>query len=323
MQVAKNVISAVEERKNMLPQLPLLICFDAEEVKKQAAASTQRFTDGNPLSILDGIFMAVKDDIDCYPFPSTGSAAIVASRICPAALGSDAGGCISVAYDFNVLFYEHKLSCLLTEETRSFNVGYNKHGLPIGLQLIGRPWGEATILRLATAIEIKMKKSSKIPPASEVDFTQVKYDFQQIQAPRLAGLSLKLFATLIEAPLIGSIITGHIKRQNKMDQMLKNSVVPEPPMFKPEFPPQELEAGVVDLEEEGTPEDRVESALRCLPHYDPASNWNSKSTSSFRYWTIRDYAYAYRSGVTTPSMVGRSSFHSPCLNLLKKGRTAG
>nr|GEX64003.1 fatty acid amide hydrolase [Tanacetum cinerariifolium] len=171
---------------------------------------------------------------------ASGSAAIVASRICPAALGSDAGCCISVAYDFNVLFYEHKLSCLLTEETRSFNVGYNKHGLPIGLQLIGRPWGEATILRLAakyhrgeTVIElwliqehgfksdyttsndakvtvtrtsgaifkvlrnnnnnikpagatsgslvIKMKKSSIIPPASEVDFTQVKYDFQQIQ----------------------------------------------------------------------------------------------------------------------------------------------
>lgn len=27
---------------------------------------------GNPLSILDGIFMAIKDDIDCYPHPSKG-----------------------------------------------------------------------------------------------------------------------------------------------------------------------------------------------------------------------------------------------------------
>lgn len=66
----------------------------------------------------------------------------------------------------------------------------------------------------------------------------------------------------------------------------------------------EQEAGVVNLEE-GKPEDRVESALRCLPHYDPASSWNSKSTS-FRYWKIRDYAYAYRSGLTTPEMVSRS-----------------
>lgn len=27
---------------------------------------------GNPLSILDGIFIAIKDDIDCYPYPSKG-----------------------------------------------------------------------------------------------------------------------------------------------------------------------------------------------------------------------------------------------------------
>ncbi|CAL5434996.1 unnamed protein product [Camellia sinensis] len=44
-----------------------------KEVRKQAAASTQRFEEGNPLSILDGIFMAIKDDIDCYPHPSKGA----------------------------------------------------------------------------------------------------------------------------------------------------------------------------------------------------------------------------------------------------------
>lgn len=33
-------------------------------------------------------------------------------------------------------------------------VGYDKQGLPIGFQLIGRPWCEATILRLGSAIEV-------------------------------------------------------------------------------------------------------------------------------------------------------------------------
>lgn len=33
-------------------------------------------------------------------------------------------------------------------------VGYDKQGLPIGMQLIGRPWCEASILRLAAAIEV-------------------------------------------------------------------------------------------------------------------------------------------------------------------------
>lgn len=27
---------------------------------------------GAPLSVLDGIFIAIKDDIDCYPHPSKG-----------------------------------------------------------------------------------------------------------------------------------------------------------------------------------------------------------------------------------------------------------
>ncbi|CAL5404699.1 unnamed protein product [Camellia sinensis] len=45
----------------------------SKEVRKQAAASTQRFEEGNPLSILNGIFMAIKDDIDCYPHPSKGA----------------------------------------------------------------------------------------------------------------------------------------------------------------------------------------------------------------------------------------------------------
>ncbi|KAF3772768.1 Fatty acid amide hydrolase [Nymphaea thermarum] len=32
-------------------------------------------------------------------------------------------------------------------------VGHDRQGLPIGLQLIGRPWQEATIIRLASAVE--------------------------------------------------------------------------------------------------------------------------------------------------------------------------
>lgn len=65
----------------------------------------------------------------------------------------------------------------------------------------------------------------------------------------------------------------------------------------------EPEHGVVVLKEFGKPEDRVESALKCLPHYDPASHGNMEPASSFRYWKIRDYAHAYRSGLVTPSMV--------------------
>lgn len=62
------------------------------------------------------------------------------------------------------------------------------------------------------------------------------------------------------------------------------------------------EPGVVILDEDGRPEDRIEDALNCLPNYDPAACWGN-SSFPFRYWKIRDYAYAYRSGKVTPSMV--------------------
>lgn len=63
----------------------------------------------------------------------------------------------------------------------------------------------------------------------------------------------------------------------------------------------EPEPGVIVLEDDVKSEDRVESALKCLPHYDPASSWMGDLTP-FRYWKIRDYAYAYRSRLATPSM---------------------
>ncbi|MBA0843093.1 hypothetical protein Goarm_000311 [Gossypium armourianum] len=52
-------------------------------------------------------------------------------------------------------------------------VGYDKQGLPIGLQLIGRPWGESTILHLASAVEELCAKSRK-KPASFYDILNIK-----------------------------------------------------------------------------------------------------------------------------------------------------
>ncbi|XP_022158930.1 fatty acid amide hydrolase isoform X2 [Momordica charantia] len=74
-------------------------------------------------------------------------------------------------------------------------------------------------------------------------------------------------------------------------------------MFKPEFPPQEEEPVISTLDEDGKPEDRVDIAVRCLMHYDPTSHVKRDPPSPFRYWKIRDYAYAYRSRLVTPSMV--------------------
>ncbi|XAR52992.1 N-(long-chain-acyl)ethanolamine deacylase [Bertholletia excelsa] len=148
-----------------------------------------------------------------------------------------------------------------------------------------------------------MGKKHVMVPAEEVDWTAVKYEAEVIQAPHLVGLTLKLFVKLIEFPFIGPLIIRYLKKQNKIVEMLQNTVIPEPPMMKPEFPSQEQELCTIGLEEDGKPEDRVELALKCLPNYDAASCWMGDSMQPFRYWKIRDYAHAYRSGLANPSMV--------------------
>lgn len=57
------------------------------------------------------------------------------------------------------------------------------------------------------------------------------------------------------------------------------------------------------MDEDQRPEERVELALKSLPDYEPAKNLSTDPSSPFRYWKIRDYAYAYRSKITTPSIV--------------------
>lgn len=150
-----------------------------------------------------------------------------------------------------------------------------------------------------------MGKKRVMVPAKDVDLSSIKYEPEIVQAPHLTGFWFRFFVRLIEAPLIGPFLLTMLKKENKIDQLLRNTVFPEEPMFKPEYPPQEKEHSVVELDEDGRPEGRVESALNCLPHYDPAKLWEN-SSATFRYWKIRDYAYAYQSRKVTPSMVAES-----------------
>ncbi|KAA3462996.1 Fatty acid amide hydrolase [Gossypium australe] len=182
-----------------------------------------------------------------------------------------------------------------------------------------------------------MGKKRVMVPAKELELSTVKYEKETILAPHLTGSILKLFVRIIEIPIIGSLIISFMKKENNMVEMLQNTEIPEKPMFKPEFPPQvrnladclcdikpEAEPSVVIVDEEGKPTDRVESALKCLPHYDPASCWSGDTLPSFQYWKIRDFAYAYRSKLVTPSKIAEQiitlvegcKYHKPPTPLL-------
>ncbi|KAM7252555.1 hypothetical protein ACFE04_024438 [Oxalis oulophora] len=148
-----------------------------------------------------------------------------------------------------------------------------------------------------------MGKKRNMLPVEEVDLSTVSYDQEDIKSPHLTGLVFKLFVRILETPIIGPLIISRIKKDNNMDQLLRNTVIPEQPMFKPEYPPQEMEPRVVAVDEHGEPQHRVQTTFKCLPHYDPSNAFKGDGATPFRYWKIRDYAHAYRTRLTTPSIV--------------------
>ncbi|KAF3782883.1 Fatty acid amide hydrolase [Nymphaea thermarum] len=70
--VAERFIDAVRESSKPPYQMSFFINYYCDDILKQATLSTARYQKGEPISVLDGILVAVKDEIDCIPYPTTG-----------------------------------------------------------------------------------------------------------------------------------------------------------------------------------------------------------------------------------------------------------
>lgn len=143
-----------------------------------------------------------------------------------------------------------------------------------------------------------------MPPVEQVKISDVKYQPHKVEAPYLTGYALKISTWILESYLAGRWIISSMLHSNKFTEKLSHTIIPDAPMFVPEFPSQETEAAVKVVEETTPPSTRVEAALECLPPSTSADMGAGKSDVSFRYWRIRDYALAYRNGSLTPSVVG-------------------
>ncbi len=53
------------------PPLKAFIAVDRENLMAQAEAASRRWKEGRPLSVLDGVPVAIKDELDMTPFPTT------------------------------------------------------------------------------------------------------------------------------------------------------------------------------------------------------------------------------------------------------------
>ncbi|KAL2621092.1 hypothetical protein R1flu_001297 [Riccia fluitans] len=143
-----------------------------------------------------------------------------------------------------------------------------------------------------------------LPSVEDVLSAREEYLNPEPTAPKLTGFGLKAFVWAIEIETISRPILGSILKDNKTLEIIRETIIPDEPMFYLEYPAQKIkEAEVLLLEEESSSVARVEIAVDSLPP--PVSSFKEKLSSDypFLYWTIRDYAAAYSSGHVTPSEV--------------------
>ncbi len=69
--VARRVLAAIKDSDAQTPPLRAFIAVKDEDVLAQARASAQRHKEGKPLSIFDGVPVAIKDEVDMVPYPTT------------------------------------------------------------------------------------------------------------------------------------------------------------------------------------------------------------------------------------------------------------
>ncbi|XP_051126833.1 fatty acid amide hydrolase-like [Andrographis paniculata] len=70
--VARRFLAFLGESSSESLRMSFFISIDEEDIRKQAMESSARYQKGQPLSVLDGVPIAIKDEIDCLPYPTTG-----------------------------------------------------------------------------------------------------------------------------------------------------------------------------------------------------------------------------------------------------------
>ncbi|KAK1646901.1 hypothetical protein QYE76_064706 [Lolium multiflorum] len=140
-------------------------------------------------------------------------------------------------------------------------------------------------------------------PASEVDLgpgSDELYISPNVKAPRVAGLPVKIFAWVLETPVVGPVVLYFLKKDNLVNKLVSDAEIPEPPLFTATHALEDIPEQNVNQVKPGlSPAERVQEAVGCLPGLaDPLF-------PGFRRWTIRDFTKAYVSGEITPVMVAR------------------
>ncbi len=114
VEVAERVLAAIEASEQGDAPLRTFIAIDRKDVLAQAQAAQERIRSGHPLSLLDGVPVAVKDEIDMKPYPTT-----VGTRFLGAAPATE---------DSTVVARLRAAGALLVGKANMHEIGINPNG---------------------------------------------------------------------------------------------------------------------------------------------------------------------------------------------------
>ncbi|URD89565.1 Amidase [Musa troglodytarum] len=72
LEVARRFLAAAKETEDPKLHMAFFISYSHEDILRQAEESSRRYRRGTPISMMDGVLVAIKDEIDCMPYPTTG-----------------------------------------------------------------------------------------------------------------------------------------------------------------------------------------------------------------------------------------------------------
>lgn len=110
----RQVVEAIEASLRSDPPLGGVIKYDVDEIQKQAAESAKRISEGCPRSILEGVPVAIKDELDMVPFTTDVGTSFLGDR--PA------------ASDATVVKRLRDAGALLVGKTNMFEIGISPTG---------------------------------------------------------------------------------------------------------------------------------------------------------------------------------------------------
>lgn len=114
-EVAKKVLDAIDASDKSDAPLRAFIAVNRDEVMRQAREATERFKHGRPLSIFDGVPVAIKDEMDVTPYPTT--------------VGTSFLGKSPAKEDSEVAARLRKAGAMLVGKTNMHEIGINVFGL--------------------------------------------------------------------------------------------------------------------------------------------------------------------------------------------------